>query len=645
MEEKTKYFSYYVIKASVLSDISGILQNICDLPSDFTNDVALWKFKQVSNNIHEITEEINRLYKTNYQGILLRCMSINQIADEIVSKLKFQKGHTTSWKSQSAKGRRLNMVVVGRSGVGKSSFLNYAAGKQVFKTGMGDPVTQSYFDVIEVDKPEKNVIYSLFDTKGLEAGNTKEWEKAIYSEMEHRDKSDNIYDWFHTIIYCIDASSKRIQPFEIKAIKEMAEKGSVLVLLTKKDLVTPDILQDLRKQILMEVGDKVQVLSVCSVSTRTRKGESKASGLEDVLRVSFLGLWEKASKILPLKVIRDIVNINQILIVDKDLADLCAYASLTCCNVEDEENEKIFISGWDIAELVKKDYFSLIKIEKNIPFEFFKKIEEISDVNVKFVNGDIQITLENVYFWLFSLPKNLDHDLLDTWHYWSSIGTYIRLIQEIFSALINKMKNKVGDIKSSVGKNGLIVNEILNFYNDINKSNKKPLFYHKTEEAISELEQIDYDKMLNKIQTLGNEVRDSLKDIANTFFSSGYERREANRLYSEFRSCVTDIISFLESNVQKFISSYEAELHSYGQYCIREDEFARPRGTSDSFHNKKEEQISLIKKMIRLALSDGSITTKERMMLESIAEANDLSNSQLDQLIREVYKEKFGEII
>lgn len=207
------------------------------------------------------------------------------------------------------------------------------------------------------------------------------------------------------------------------------------------------------------------------------------------------------------------------------------------------------------------------------------------------------------------------------------------------------MKNKVGDIKSSVGKNGLIVNEILNFYNDINKSNKKPLFYHKTEEAISELEQIDYDKMLNKIQTLGNEVRDSLKDIANTFFSSGYERRTANRLYSEFRSCVTEIISFLESNVQKFISSYEAELHSYGQYCIREDEFARPSGTSDSFHNKKEEQISLIKKMIRLALSDGSITTKDRMMLESIAEANDLSNSQLDQLIREVYKEKFGEII
>ena len=109
--------------------------------------------------------------------------------------------------------RRLNIVVVGRSGVGKSSFLNYAAGKKVFETGTGDPVTQSYFDVIEVERPEKNVIYSLFDTKGLEAGNTDEWKKAIYSEIERRDESDNKYDWFHTKIYCIDASSKRIQPF------------------------------------------------------------------------------------------------------------------------------------------------------------------------------------------------------------------------------------------------------------------------------------------------------------------------------------------------------------------------------------------------------------------------------------------------
>lgn len=130
------------------------------------------------------------------------------------------------------------------------------------------------------------------------------------------------------VISCIDASSKRIQPFEVNAVRELAERGSVLVLLTKKDLVTPEILEDLRKQILQEVGDRVQVLSVCSVSVRTRKGESKASGLEDVLRVSFLGLWEKASKILPRKTIGDYVTVNRTLFVDYDLSGLVAYAAL-----------------------------------------------------------------------------------------------------------------------------------------------------------------------------------------------------------------------------------------------------------------------------------------------------------------------------
>lgn len=643
-------------KGYIINNLHEILKNICHLEFAFGNNQVLSSRSKISNNIHEVTSEINRLYHTNFQGVLLRSMTVNQIADEIIKKMGDEKSSSQSSGSASSsqqskkmddkgyiinvlqkilknichlKTRRLNIVVVGRSGVGKSSFLNYAAGKKVFETGMGDPVTQSYFDVIDVNIPQKNVIYSLYDTKGLEAGNTEEWKKAIYSEIERRDESDNIYDWFHTIIYCIDASSKRIQPFEINAVKELAEQGSVLVLLTKKDLVTPDILDSLKKQLLSEVGDKVQVLSVCSVSTRTRKGESKASGLEDVLRVSFLGLWEKAAKMLPLRAINDFVCVNQTLEVNKDLANLCAVATLTC-----NEQRKVIVSGRDIAEIVESDYYTLI--DKDIPYLHFKKVGDLSDTKIVRAGDKVQVDIRDWHFpSLVTLPSHLDHDLLDARYYREGVRTYLRLVNETFTHFVNQMRNgNISEIRSRVGKNGTIIGEILKFYNDVNGTNQKPLFNHKTDKAISALDRFNYEKNLENFENHVSKVESALSEVAACLFSSGSERRSAEEKYSEFQGWFNKVIIEFDGLVQNFITSYEAELHSYGQYCIREDEFAGRK--NEEYAENKE--LSQLKNLIKAALSDGVIRPKERMMLESMAEMYEINRENLDKLITEVSK-------
>lgn len=521
--------------------------------------------------------------------------------------------------------RRLNIVVVGRSGVGKSSFLNYAAGKKVFETGNGDPVTQSYFDVIEVERPEKNVIYSLFDTKGLEAGNTDEWKQAIYSEIERRDESDNIYDWFHTIIYCIDASSKRIQPFEVNTIKEMAKNGSVLVLLTKKDLVSPDILANLRQQILTEVGDGVQVLSVCSVSTRTRKGESKANGLEDVLRVSFLGLWEKVSKTLPYQIVKRIAYVRGKFGTEKTLPGLCAFASLTLVLGKEGDEERLFFSDGDIADAVKLD----VNDGRNPSIKHFKEIEKLSGVAVSNAGREVVLDFEGCYFpELFRIPMALRYDLLDDKCYRDTIRTYYRLLKEILTGQIEQIKIGLRDIRPAIGKNGSVVKEIITFCNDVNGTIQKPLFHHKTEEAISALEQFDYDDLSLKFQKVGGSVLHALHNIDDTVFFSGEERRYANLCYSKFQGWVSEKINEFDSLVQNFINSYKAELHSYGQYCLREDELS---GVAD----EKKEAISKMRELIRVALSDNVITPKEYRMLVSMAETMGLNEEILTRLIGE----------
>ena len=190
---------------------------------------------------------------------------------------------------------QLNIIITGKSGVGKSSFLNYLSGKDFFQTGIGAPVTQQYFESVDY-KDENGILYRLYDTKGIEPDTANECRYKINQIIDQRDRLSNIFDWIHTVYYCFAASSKRIEEFEINFIKQLLEKASVIILLTKKDLVSEVEIDQIKRQIKNEIGDKVQVISVCSVSVKTRKAESKPSGRETVLRSSFLGLWNKLSQ-------------------------------------------------------------------------------------------------------------------------------------------------------------------------------------------------------------------------------------------------------------------------------------------------------------------------------------------------------------
>lgn len=67
----------------------------------------------------------------------------------------------------------MNILLMGATGVGKSSLINGLFGQEIAKAGTGKPVTQHLEKYVYVDE-EKGLI--LWDTKGIEAGdyqNTK----------------------------------------------------------------------------------------------------------------------------------------------------------------------------------------------------------------------------------------------------------------------------------------------------------------------------------------------------------------------------------------------------------------------------------------------------------------------------------------
>lgn len=156
----------------------------------------------------------------------------------------------------------LNIIVVGKTGVGKSTLINAVFREKLAETGMGKPVTDHMRKITKKGMP-----LSIYDTRGFELGKDVQIEvkNEIIDTISKGLSTKDINQAIHCIWYCINTASNRIEPEEIAWIKELSKENKstqvpIIIVLTQS--FSKKKADEIKNVLLDENLDVIQIIPV-----------------------------------------------------------------------------------------------------------------------------------------------------------------------------------------------------------------------------------------------------------------------------------------------------------------------------------------------------------------------------------------------
>ena len=180
----------------------------------------------------------------------------------------------------------LNIIVAGKTGVGKSTLINSVFKDELAETGMGRPVTSHMRKITKKDIP-----LAIYDTRGFELGKDvqESVKDEVFSTINQGLATKDINKAIHCIWYCINTASNRIEPEEIEWLRDLTRENQltqvpIIVVLTQT--ILKKNAEEMKQLILDENLDVIQVIPVLAKDYEIEGlGTVKSFGLDKLIQV------------------------------------------------------------------------------------------------------------------------------------------------------------------------------------------------------------------------------------------------------------------------------------------------------------------------------------------------------------------------
>ena len=293
----------------------------------------------------------------------------------------------------------INFIVVGKAGVGKSTFINEAlllSEDKRAEEGVGESVTR----ISSLYTSEKLKMVRMWDTPGLDDKISKD---DILKEIQRliEDGSQQGPDhYINIILYCTSGLDQRFQKEDeelIKAIMKIYPFDNLPVIITQLKSYMPLMAENMEKVIRNvlkkydeKIVEKIEIKSIISRDCLDKGSHIKAHGIPELLRLSFDIMGRSIASATCKKISEEIENL--------------------CKNFMNKKKlfiKNIFKYEMELLEVAKNYFIDNLEEENN---ELFVERNELSELN-------IYKNIDNPTYFIDNFCKTIKDKFLDIFNY------------------------------------------------------------------------------------------------------------------------------------------------------------------------------------------------------------------------------------